>query len=141
MAKKYRFNGSYEYNEKTVPYSGIVYIGADKIRGAILDDHADCLALSVEGKITSENGLIALEFKRKAMQPVIPQNTLSDPMGFTLSKKDSVDLTGTYEGSWKFLEECSNIKVGIDESGEKAIIFHEDTNTTGRATLSLEEFL
>ena len=140
---QYRARGSFLYHGQPIEYAGFLYLheNNEEFKGNIVDGRVDCPALFCEGTLKHQNSKIILEFTRQAVQSRFPQSTLSDPMIFTLSKEDNDGLAGTYEGTWKFAERCFNVKIGIDEHGEKAPIFHDDTNTTGKVNLTLEEIL
>jgi len=140
---QYRARGSFLYHGQPIEYAGFLYLDEDtqKFQGPTLDGRANCRVLSCEGAFEHLDGEIVLEFRRQAVQSHFLQNTLSDPMIFRLSKKDDGKIAGAYRGAWKFAERCYNINISIDESGEKAPVFHDDTNTTGEVNLTLEEIL
>ncbi len=89
--------GSYSYHEQTIPYTGFLHVEGEKLEGTVLDEAADCRVLSCESVFKRQNGDVILEFKRRAIQSRFPQNTLSDPMAFTFSKKYDVKLAVTYK--------------------------------------------
>lgn len=140
---QYRARGSFLYHGQPIEYAGFFYLNEDtqNFRGHVLDGRADCSSLSCEGAFKHLDGEVVLEFRRQAVQSRFPQSTLSDPMIFRLSKKDNAEIAGEYKGAWRFAEKCYNMSIGIDESGEKAPISQDNTNTTGEVNLTLEGIL
>lgn len=139
---KYRIKGEYTYHGQTIQYTGFLnFDRANKINGLILDEAADYKVLSCEGalKHKDENRALVIELRRQALHGALIQDTLSDPMIFTLSKRNDGTLDGEYEGTWKFAEKCFNIRVGFDKAGEKAPVFQDDSKTTGNGKMILEE--
>ena len=138
MSEKFRITGQYTYNQKEIPFVGFLTIDGERVYGEILDESADVRNLAVEGKLRQRNDMYFLTVSRRAIRGKFIQNTLSDPMRLILAKKTDGDIQGTYDGKWKFAERCYNIGIGIDESGEKAPVFAEDTHKSGRIQLTLD---
>lgn len=139
---QYRVFGDYDYRGLIVPYAGFLEFEDRVFRGVIIDAQTelfDSRHLTVKGKFKTKGEDVTLEFERVALHPAVIQPTLSDPMIFTVSKKNKDLIYGVYEGSFRFKEACSNMVVGIDSNGDKAPLFIEDTHVTGKVNLTLEQ--
>jgi len=135
----YNIDGIYLFQGRKNKYSGELSINEDgQISGEIRDSASQCPRHDIQGKIIQLEDEVVLEFTK------IPTGDFAgylSPIEYQMRKpKMNGDLSGTYEGAWRFPnpESLGRIGIGYDsEIGEAAIwIPQEEIENKSQLTLT-----